>query len=57
VPGAAFYADAPEANTMRLSFVTASHQQIDTGMAALALTIREAIEAQRSGQPAAAVQL
>jgi 2-aminoadipate transaminase len=36
VPGAAFYADAPEHNTLRLSFVTASVDQINTGIAALA---------------------
>ena len=46
VPGAAFYADAAESNTMRLSFVTASTSQIDTSIAALALTIREAMDAQ-----------
>ena len=44
VPGAAFHAegqDDPEAlRTMRLSFVTASVQQIDTGVAALAAAIR-----------------
>jgi 2-aminoadipate transaminase len=44
VPGAAFYAggdDDPEAlRTLRLSFVTASVAQIDTGMAALAAAIR-----------------
>ena len=57
VPGAAFYADTPENNTMRLSFVTASTSQIDIGIAALAQTIREAIEAQRTGRPAAPVQL
>lgn len=57
VPGAAFYAEAPESNTMRLSFVTASTSQIDIGIAALAQTIREAMQAQRSAQPAPAVQL
>ncbi|CAN7358852.1 PLP-dependent aminotransferase family protein [Pseudorhodoferax sp. LjRoot39] len=57
VPGAAFYADTPESNTMRLSFVTASTSQIDIGIAALAQTIREAIEAQRTGRPATPVQL
>ncbi len=57
VPGAAFYAEAPESNTMRLSFVTASTSQIDIGIAALAQTIREAIEAQRTGRPATPVQL
>jgi 2-aminoadipate transaminase len=41
VPGAAFYADAPDTRTLRLSFVTASTEQIDTGIAALAAVIRE----------------
>lgn len=40
VPGAAFYADAADPRTLRLSFVTASAQQIDIGIAALAATIR-----------------
>ena len=40
VPGAAFYADAPELNTLRLSFVTASAEQIQTGIAALADAVR-----------------
>lgn len=44
VPGAAFYADAADPRTLRLSFVTASRGQIDTGIAALASTIREALE-------------
>ena len=57
VPGAAFYADNPESNTMRLSFVTASTSQIDIGIAALAQTIREAMDAQRSGRTPAPVQL
>ncbi len=57
VPGAAFYAETPESNTMRLSFVTASTSQIDIGIAALAQTIREAMETQRSARSAAAVQL
>jgi 2-aminoadipate transaminase len=43
VPGAAFYADAPEHNTLRLSFVTASVEQINTGVAALAQVIQEVI--------------
>ncbi|MGE4242296.1 PLP-dependent aminotransferase family protein [Ramlibacter sp.] len=42
VPGAAFYAEDADARTLRLSFVTASHEQIDTGVAALAQVIREA---------------
>ena len=36
VPGAAFYADEPQHNTLRLSFVTASVDQINTGITALA---------------------
>jgi 2-aminoadipate transaminase len=39
VPGAAFYADAPDPRTLRLSFVTASVQEIDRGVAALARAI------------------
>ena len=41
VPGAAFYADHADPRTLRLSFVTASVDQINTGMAALAQAIRE----------------
>ncbi len=41
VPGSAFYADHADARTMRLSFVTATAEQIRTGIAALARTIRE----------------
>ena len=36
VPGAAFYSGAAKCNTLRLSFVTASVDQIHTGIAALA---------------------
>ena len=36
VPGAPFYSGTPEHNTLRLSFVTASVDQINTGIAALA---------------------
>ncbi len=43
VPGAAFYADSPELNTLRLSFVTASVEQINIGINALALTLKEAL--------------
>ena len=35
VPGAAFYANAPRANTLRLSFVTVSPEKIEQGVAAL----------------------
>ena len=41
VPGAPFYADTPDPSALRLSFVTATPQQIATGIAALAATIRE----------------
>ena len=36
VPGAPFYSGTPDDSTLRLSFVTASVEQIDTGIAALA---------------------
>lgn len=41
VPGAAFYADHADVRTLRLSFVTASEQEIQRGVAALAAVIRE----------------
>ncbi|MBM3387177.1 MAG: PLP-dependent aminotransferase family protein [Betaproteobacteria bacterium] len=41
VPGAAFYAGPPATQTLRLSFVTSSVAQIQSGVAALAQTIRE----------------
>lgn len=41
VPGAAFYAGGGDPRTLRLSFVTASVDQINTGMVALAAAIRE----------------
>jgi 2-aminoadipate transaminase len=41
VPGAPFYADAADARNLRLSFVTASAEEIDRGIAALAATIRD----------------
>ena len=40
VPGAAFYADGPDYRTMRLSYVTASEEQIRTAIQALADTVR-----------------
>ena len=40
VPGAAFYSGTPDHNTLRLSFVTASVEQIHTGIAALAGVIK-----------------
>jgi 2-aminoadipate transaminase len=42
VPGAPFYADQADERTLRLSFVTASREQIDTGVAALAAAVRAA---------------
>ena len=42
VPGAAFYTDNADPRTLRLSFVTASVDQINTGVAALAAAIRQA---------------
>ncbi len=44
VPGAAFYADQGDPRTMRLSFVTASEEQIRIGIQALADAIREAVK-------------
>ncbi len=41
VPGAPFYAGDADVRTLRLSFVTATPEQIDTGIAALAAAIRE----------------
>jgi 2-aminoadipate transaminase len=43
VPGAAFYADHPSHDTLRLSFVTATAEQMDAGVKALAQTIAEAL--------------
>ena len=45
VPGAAFYADHADARTLRLSFVTASVEQINIGIAALAQAVRAALAA------------
>jgi 2-aminoadipate transaminase len=42
VPGAAFFAADPDPRALRLSFVTASEEQIRIGIKALAQTIREA---------------
>ena len=43
VPGLAFYAQDANESTLRLSFVTATVDQINTGMAALAAAIRESL--------------
>jgi 2-aminoadipate transaminase len=42
VPGAAFFADHPKANTLRLSFVTVPPAQIERGIELLALALKEA---------------
>jgi 2-aminoadipate transaminase len=42
VPGSPFYAAGPDSRTLRLSFVTATTGQINTGIAALAAAVREA---------------
>jgi 2-aminoadipate transaminase len=44
VPGAAFFAQQSDPRTVRLSFVTASAEQIDTGVAALAAAIRATVK-------------
>jgi 2-aminoadipate transaminase len=41
VPGSPFYADNADPRTLRLSFVTASVDQINIGIKALAEAIRE----------------
>ena len=43
VPGSAFYAEGANESTLRLSFVTATVDQINTGMSALAAAIRESL--------------
>lgn len=45
VPGAAFFAADPDPRALRLSFVTASEEQIRIGIKALADAIREAVKA------------
>jgi 2-aminoadipate transaminase len=44
VPGAAFYAGAPAANRLRLSFVTVSPERIEAGVAVLGRLLKEAQE-------------
>ena len=43
VPGAPFYAGEPQNNTLRLSYVTVSAEQINIGIAALADTIKASL--------------
>jgi 2-aminoadipate transaminase len=45
VPGAAFYAQAPDPRTLRLSYVTLSPAEIADGVALLGQVLREHIEA------------
>lgn len=45
VPGAPFFATAPQANTLRLSFVTVSAEKIEQGMERLGALVREEIAA------------
>lgn len=56
VPGAPFYAGEGDPRTMRLSFVTANVDEIDTAIAALAATVREVLAEQHParGEPALA---
>jgi 2-aminoadipate transaminase len=49
VPGSAFYASAPQANTLRLSFVTVSPERIAAGIAALGGVLQQALERRREG--------
>ena len=44
VPGAAFYAVAPRADTLRLSFVTVSPERIEAGVAILGQVLKEALQ-------------
>ncbi|MEP6970249.1 MAG: PLP-dependent aminotransferase family protein [Betaproteobacteria bacterium] len=43
VPGLAFFADQPDRRCLRLSFVTASADEIDRGITALAQAVRESL--------------
>lgn len=45
VPGSAFYANEPELNKMRLSFVTVPPEKIDAGIKVLAQLVKERIDA------------
>jgi 2-aminoadipate transaminase len=44
IPGASFHATSPKANTMRLTFTTATPAQIETGIMRLAKTIEARLE-------------
>ncbi len=51
VPGAAFYAHAADARTLRLSFVTLSPEDIATGVAILGRLLRGHLDGQREAAP------
>ena len=53
VPGAPFYAGAADPRTLRLSFVTASVDEIGTAIAALAGAVREALAGDAGSRAAA----
>jgi 2-aminoadipate transaminase len=57
VPGAPFYAGPGDSRTMRLSFVTANVDEIDTAIAALAAAVRDELAAQAKAQPKPAAAL
>ena len=50
VPGMPFYAGAGDARTMRLSFVTAGVEEIDTAITALADAVREQLAHQAAAE-------
>ncbi|HEV7575102.1 MAG TPA: PLP-dependent aminotransferase family protein [Caldimonas sp.] len=52
VPGAPFFAGAPRANTLRLSFVTVGTELIERGIAALAAALRDLQEESARARPA-----
>jgi 2-aminoadipate transaminase len=54
VPGAAFYARAPRQDMLRLSFATATPEQIEQAVAALGGVLRQALKAQHGQAQAAA---
>lgn len=51
VPGAAFYAHAPDPRTLRLSFVTLSPLDIADGVAVLGRVLREHLDALAEATP------
>ena len=51
VPGSAFYAHAPDARTLRLSFVTLTPPLITEGVAILGRVLREALDAAEEHAP------